>query len=103
MTVADRTENDEIIRATKTDSKGHFRLPTERWKTVYRLRIEHPLWNPLERGLKLDKRAPQRGITTRPEIDGRLWLILLFDWQRMLLVSRLLTTSKKQGVKSARG
>jgi hypothetical protein len=45
MTVTDRTENDEVIRATKTDSKGHFRLSTERGKTVYRLRFEHPLWN----------------------------------------------------------
>ena len=69
MTVTDRTENDEVIRATKTDSKGHFRLPTERG-TVYRLRFEHPLWNPLELRLKLDKRAPQRGITVRPEIGG---------------------------------
>ena len=71
MTVTDRTENCvAVLRSTKTDSKGHFHFPTQRGKTVYCLRFEHPLWNPLQLTLKLDKHAPERGITARPHIGG---------------------------------
>jgi len=71
MTVTDRTENGAaVLRTTKTDSKGHFHLPTQRGKTVYCLRFDHPLWNPLQLTLKLDKHAPERGITAKPHIGG---------------------------------
>jgi hypothetical protein len=39
-------------------------------KTLYCIRFEHPLWNPLQIKLKLDKHAPQRAITARPHIGG---------------------------------
>ena len=71
MTVTDRSENGvAVLRATKTDSKGRFHFPSQRGKTTYCLRFDHPLWNPLQLTLKLDKRAPQRGITAKPEIGG---------------------------------
>lgn len=71
MTVTDRAEGCQVVlRSTKTDSKGHFRFSKQRGKTVYCLRFDHPLWNPLQMKLKLDKHAPQRGITARPEIGG---------------------------------
>ena len=71
MTVTDRTENGvAVLRTAKTDSKGHFHFPSQRGKTVYCLRFDHPLWNPLQLTLKLDKHAPQRGITAKPEIGG---------------------------------
>jgi hypothetical protein len=71
MTVTDRTENGvAVLRATNTDSKGHFHFPSRRGKTVYCLRFDHPLWNPLQLTLKLDKHAPQRGIAAKPEIGG---------------------------------
>jgi CO dehydrogenase/acetyl-CoA synthase gamma subunit (corrinoid Fe-S protein) len=71
MTVTDRTENGvAVLRTTKTDSKGHFHFPSQRGKTVYCLRFDHLLWNPLQLTLKLDKHAPQRGITAKPEIGG---------------------------------
>jgi len=71
MTVTDRTENGfAVLRTTKTDSKGHFHFPSQRGKTVYCLRFDDPLWNPLQLTLKLDKHAPQRGITARPQIGG---------------------------------
>jgi len=59
-----------LTRTTKTDSKGHFHFSSQRGKTVYCLRLDHPLWNPLQLTLKLDKHAPQRGITAKPEIGG---------------------------------
>ena len=71
MIVTDRTEDCvAVLRSTKTDDKGHFHFSKQRGKTVYRLRFDHPLWNPLQLTLKLDKRAPQRGITAKPEIGG---------------------------------
>ena len=71
MTVTDRTENGVVVlRSTKTDSKGHFHFPSQRGKPVYCLRFDHLLWNPLQLTLKLDKHAPQRGITAKPEIGG---------------------------------
>jgi hypothetical protein len=71
MTVTDRTDNGvDVLRTTKTDSQGHFRFPSQRGKTTYCLRFDHLLWNPLQLTLKLDKHAPQRGITAKPEIGG---------------------------------
>lgn len=71
VTVTDRSDDcASILRSTQTDSKGHFRFPRQHGKTVYCLRFDHPLWNPLQMKLKLDKHAPQRGITARPEIGG---------------------------------
>jgi len=71
ITVTDRTENCvAVLRSTRTDSKGHFHFPTERGKTVYCLRFDHPLWNPLQLTLKLDRHAPQRVITAKPHIGG---------------------------------
>lgn len=71
MTVTDRTEDGgTVLRATKTDSKGNFHFRSQRGKTVYCLRFDHPLFNPLQLTLKLDKHAPQRGITAKPEIGG---------------------------------
>jgi hypothetical protein len=71
MTVTLRTHNcAAVLRTTTTDSKGHFHFPSQRGKTVYCLRFDHPLWNPLQLTLKLDKHAPQRGITAKPEIGG---------------------------------
>lgn len=71
MTVTDRTEKGvTVLRTTKTDSKGHFHFASQRGKTAYCLRFDHPLFNPLQLTLKLDKHAPQPGITARPEIGG---------------------------------
>jgi hypothetical protein len=71
MTVTDRAENGvDVLRSTKTDAKGHFHFPSQRGKNVYCLRFDDPLWNPLQLTLKLDKHAPQRGITARPHIGG---------------------------------
>jgi hypothetical protein len=71
MTVTDRSENGvAVLRTTKTDSKGHFHFLSQRGKTVYCIRFDHPLWNPLQLTLKLDKHAPRRGITAKPEIGG---------------------------------
>lgn len=71
MTVTDRTEKGEaVLRSTKTDGRGHFHFPTQRGKTVYCLRFDHPLWNPLQLTVKVDKHAPHRGITAKPEIGG---------------------------------
>lgn len=71
MTVTDRTEDGvAILRSTKTDSNGRFHFSAQRGKTVYCLRFDHPLFNPLQVRLKLDKKAPQRGITARPHIGG---------------------------------
>jgi hypothetical protein len=71
MIVTDRTEDGvTVLRTTKTDKKGHFHLAVEGKKTAYCLRFDHPLWNPLQLTLKLDKHAPQRGIMARPQIGG---------------------------------
>ena len=70
VTVTDRTENGvEVLRTTKTDSKGRFHFSSH-GKVTYCLRFDHPLLNPLQLTLKLDKHAPQRGITARPHIGG---------------------------------
>ncbi len=69
MTVTDHTEDGAAVpRSTKTDSKGFFHFAKERRKTVYCFRFDHPLWNPLQVRLKLDKHAIQRGIAARPHI-----------------------------------
>jgi hypothetical protein len=71
MTVTDRTQNGmKVRRSTKTDARGHFCFPIQRGKTVYCLRFEHPLCNPLQLKLKLDKHAAHRGITAKSEIGG---------------------------------
>lgn len=71
MTVTDRADGCQVVlRSTKTDSKGHFRFPIQHGKTVYCLRFDDPLWNPLQMKLKLDKHAPEREIKARPEIGG---------------------------------
>jgi len=71
MTITDRTANCvAVLRSTKTDSRGHFQFPTQRGKKVYCLRFDHPLWNPLQLTVKLDKHALQRGITAKPHIGG---------------------------------
>jgi Carboxypeptidase regulatory-like domain len=71
VTVTDRSEDGvAILRSAKTDDKGHFRFSAQRGETVYRLRFDHPLFNPLQVKLKVDRNTPQRGITARPEIGG---------------------------------
>jgi hypothetical protein len=71
MTVTDRTEEwVAVLRSTTTDSNGHFRFSSQRGKSVYYLRFDNALFNPLQLRLKLDKKAPQRAITARPEIGG---------------------------------
>jgi hypothetical protein len=71
MTVTDRTDEwVAVLRSTTTDSKGHFRFSQQHGKSVYYLRFDHPLFNPLGLKLKLDKNAPQRAITARPHIGG---------------------------------
>jgi hypothetical protein len=37
---------------------------------MYCLRFDHPWYNPLQLTLKVDKRAPERGITAKPNIGG---------------------------------
>ena len=70
-TVTDRTEEwVAVLRSTTTDSNGHFRFSSQRGKSVYYLRFDNALFNPLQLRLKLDKKAPQRAITARPEIGG---------------------------------
>ena len=70
-TVTDRTEKwVAVLRSTTTDSNGHFRFSSQRGKSVYYLRFDNALFNPLQLRLKLDKKAPQRAITARPEIGG---------------------------------
>jgi len=51
-------------------SKGHFRFSAQRGKRVHCLRFDHPWFNPLQVRLKLEKNAPQRGITARPHLGG---------------------------------
>ena len=71
MTVTDRTEEwGAELRSTTTDSKGRFHFSQQRGKSVYYLRFDHALFNPLQLKLKLDKHAPQRAITVRPHIGG---------------------------------
>ncbi len=71
MTVTDCTEEwVSVLRSTTTDSKGRFRFSQQRGRSVYYLRFDHALFNPLQLRLKLDKNAPQRAITARPHIGG---------------------------------
>jgi Carboxypeptidase regulatory-like domain len=71
MTVTDRTEEWVAeLRSTTTDSKGHFHFSQQRGKSVYYLRFDHALFNPLQLKLELDRHAPQRAITVRPHIGG---------------------------------
>jgi hypothetical protein len=71
MTVTDRTEGwVAVLRTTTTDSKGRFRFSQERGKSVYYLRFDHALFNPLQLRLKVDKSATQRAITAKPQIGG---------------------------------
>jgi hypothetical protein len=71
MTVSDcAPEWAAVLRSTTTDSKGHFRLSREHGKSVYYLRFDHRLFNPLGLRLTLDKNASERGITARPHIGG---------------------------------
>jgi hypothetical protein len=71
MTVTDRTEGwVAVLRSTTTDSNGHFRFSSQRGKSVYYLRFDHALFNPLQLKLKLDRKAPQRAIIAKPEIGG---------------------------------
>lgn len=59
-----------VLRSTTTDSKGRFRFSRQHGKKIYFLRLDHPSFNPLQLRLKLEKNAPQRGITARPQIGG---------------------------------
>jgi len=69
MTVTDRTENGvAVLRSVRTDGLGRFHFSTQHGKTVYCLRFDHLLWNPLQLTIKLDKHAPHQGITAKPEI-----------------------------------
>ena len=71
MTVTDRTENwGAILRSTVTDSKGRFRFPRQKGKSIYFLYSYHPSFNELELKLKVDKKAPQHGIIAKPYIGG---------------------------------
>ena len=71
MTVTDRSEEwVAVLRSTTTDTNGHFRFSSQRGKSVYYLRFDNALFNPLQLRLKLDRKAPQRAITARPEIGG---------------------------------
>lgn len=57
-------------RSTTTDSKGRFRLSQQHGKSIYYLRVDHRLFNPLGLKVQLDRNAPQRGIIARPHIGG---------------------------------
>ena len=71
LTVTDRTQGwVAVLRSTKTDRNGHFRFSKQPGKSVYYLRFDHALFNPLELKLKLDNRSSERAITARPEIGG---------------------------------
>jgi hypothetical protein len=71
MTVTDRTEQwGAILRSTTTDSKGHFRFSHQPGKSVYYLRFDDAMFNPLQLRLRLDKNAPDRAITAKPQIGG---------------------------------
>ncbi len=71
MTVTDRNEEWGIIlRSTTTDENGRFRFSRVSGKTLYYIRFDHRLFNPLQLKLKLDKKAPERGITVNAPIGG---------------------------------
>jgi hypothetical protein len=71
MIVTDRTEDGvTVLRTARTDVKGHFHFPSERGKSAYCLRFDHPWFNPLQLTLKVSKHAPQRGITVKAPIGG---------------------------------
>lgn len=59
-----------VLRSTITDSHGRFRLSRKHGKSIYYLRFDHRSFNPLMLKLKVDKHAPEPGITARPEIGG---------------------------------
>jgi hypothetical protein len=62
VTVSDRTDQWEaVLRTAKTDRQGRFHFSREHKKVVYYLHFEHPMFNPLELKLKLNKKALQRG------------------------------------------
>ena|SRR5579872_2930859 len=71
MRVTEQAENGStVLRTTKTDENGYFHFPAQRGKTIYCLRFDHPLWNPLQLTLELNKHARQRRITVKPQIGG---------------------------------
>jgi len=71
MRVSDCTpEWAAVLRTTTTDHEGRFHLSRQGGKSVYCLRFDHPLFNPLGLKLKLEKHAPERGIVAKPEIGG---------------------------------
>jgi hypothetical protein len=73
MVATDRTSDGvTILRSTKTDAKGYFRFSTQGGKSVYCIRFDRPLWNPLQVTVRLDKHEHQRGITVKDMVVGGL-------------------------------
>lgn len=71
MTVTDLSDDwGEVLRSTKKDKRGHFRFSAESSKTLYYLRFEHALFNPLQLKLKLHKKAKNSAITVKAPIGG---------------------------------
>ena len=71
LTVTDRSENwGAVLRSTNTDKSGHFRFAAHPNKTLYYLRFEHALFNPLQLKLTLEKKARNRAITVKVPIGG---------------------------------
>ena len=71
MTVTDRSEEwGAVLRSTTTNKKGRFRFSPQPSKTLYYLRFDHALFNPLQLKLKLDKKAENRAITVKAPIGG---------------------------------
>ena len=71
MTVTDRTKEwVAVLRSTTTDDAGHFHFSHQRGKSVYYLRFDHAMFNPLQLKLKVDKNAPQQTITVKVPIGG---------------------------------
>ena len=71
MTVTDRSDDwGAVLRSTTTDKRGHFRFSAESSKTLYYLRFDHALFNPLQLKLKLDKKAKNSAITVAAPIGG---------------------------------
>jgi hypothetical protein len=71
MTVTDRSEEwGTLLRSTTTDKRGQFRFSPQPNKTVYYLRFDHALFNPLQLKLKLDKKTRNRAITVKAPIGG---------------------------------
>jgi hypothetical protein len=59
-----------VLRSTRTDEQGRFHFSRKLGKSMYYLRFDDPLWNPLGLKLKVDEHAPQRGIVAKPQIGG---------------------------------